>query len=43
MDLLNVIFCGYYIVKGGVGFLFFIELVEICYGVENVFDVMCNG
>ena len=38
-DLLNAIFRGYHTVKGGAGFLSLTELVEICHGAENVFDV----
>ncbi|TRY29483.1 chemotaxis protein CheA [Aliiglaciecola sp. M165] len=39
-DLLNAIFRGYHTVKGGAGFLALTELVDICHGAENVFDVM---
>lgn len=42
-DLLNAIFRGYHTVKGGAGFLSLTELVEICHGAENVFDIMRNG
>ncbi|WP_032094420.1 MULTISPECIES: chemotaxis protein CheA [unclassified Alteromonas] len=42
-NLLNAIFRGYHTVKGGAGFLSLTELVEICHGAENVFDVMRNG
>ncbi|MGS2720447.1 chemotaxis protein CheW [Paraglaciecola aestuariivivens] len=42
-DLLNAIFRGYHTVKGGAGFLSLTELVDICHGAENVFDVMRNG
>ncbi|MFT6268444.1 MAG: two-component system chemotaxis sensor kinase CheA [Alphaproteobacteria bacterium] len=42
-ELLNAIFRGYHTVKGGAGFLALTELVEICHGAENVFDVMRNG
>jgi two-component system, chemotaxis family, sensor kinase CheA len=41
--LLNAIFRGYHTVKGGAGFLSLTELVDICHGAENVFDVMRNG
>lgn len=41
--LLNAIFRGYHTVKGGAGFLSLAELVDICHGAENVFDVMRNG
>ena len=39
-NLLNAIFRGYHTVKGGAGFLSLTELVDICHGAENVFDVM---
>ena len=42
-DLLNAIFRGYHTVKGGAGFLSLTELVDICHGAENVFDIMRNG
>ena len=42
-NLLNAIFRGYHTVKGGAGFLSLTELVDICHGAENVFDVMRNG
>ncbi|TDF39501.1 chemotaxis protein CheA [Alteromonadaceae bacterium M269] len=42
-DLLNAIFRGYHTVKGGAGFLALTELVDVCHGAENVFDVMRNG
>lgn len=42
-ELLNAIFRGYHTVKGGAGFLSLGELVDICHGAENVFDVMRNG
>lgn len=42
-NLLNAIFRGYHTVKGGAGFLSLSELVDICHGAENVFDVMRNG
>ncbi len=42
-DLLNAIFRGYHTVKGGAGFLSLTELVDICHGAENVFDMMRNG
>ncbi|MFT7411749.1 MAG: two-component system chemotaxis sensor kinase CheA [Paraglaciecola sp.] len=42
-NLLNAIFRGYHTVKGGAGFLSLNELVDICHGAENVFDVMRNG
>jgi two-component system chemotaxis sensor kinase CheA len=42
-ELLNAIFRGYHTVKGGAGFLALTELVDICHGAENVFDIMRNG
>jgi two-component system chemotaxis sensor kinase CheA len=42
-ELLNAIFRGYHTVKGGAGFLALTELVDICHGAENVFDLMRNG
>lgn len=43
MELLNAIFRGFHTVKGGAGFLSLTELVEVCHGAENVFDVLRNG
>lgn len=42
-DLLNAIFRGYHTVKGGAGFLSLTELVDVCHGAENIFDLMRNG
>lgn len=42
-NLLNAIFRGYHTVKGGAGFLSLTELVDVCHGAENVFDVMRQG
>ena len=42
-DLLNAIFRGYHTVKGGAGFLALTELVDVCHGAENIFDIMRNG
>ncbi|WP_427976520.1 chemotaxis protein CheA [Agarivorans sp.] len=42
-DLLNAIFRGFHTVKGGAGFLSLTELVDVCHGAENVFDVLRNG
>lgn len=42
-DLLNAIFRGYHTIKGGAGFLALTELVDICHGAENIFDIMRNG
>ena len=41
-DLLNAIF-GDTTVKGGAGFLSLTELVDVCHGAENIFDIMRNG
>ncbi|WP_286265454.1 chemotaxis protein CheA [Thalassotalea atypica] len=42
-DLLNAIFRGFHTVKGGAGFLALTELVEVCHGAENVFDILRNN
>ncbi|AWL11296.1 Histidine kinase [Saliniradius amylolyticus] len=42
-DLLNAIFRSFHTVKGGAGFLSLTELVDICHGAENVFDILRNG
>lgn len=42
-DLLNAIFRGFHTVKGGAGFLSLTDLVDVCHGAENVFDVLRNG
>lgn len=42
-DLLNAIFRGFHTVKGGAGFLSLTELVDVCHGAENVFDILRNG
>lgn len=42
-DLLNAIFRGFHTVKGGAGFLSLTDLVDICHGAENVFDILRNG
>ncbi|PJG60625.1 chemotaxis protein CheA [Aeromonas cavernicola] len=41
--LLNAIFRGFHTVKGGAGFLSLSELVDVCHGAENVFDILRNG
>ena len=41
-DLLNAIFRGFHTVKGGAGFLALTELVDVCHGAENVFDILRN-
>jgi two-component system chemotaxis sensor kinase CheA len=42
-DLLNAIFRGFHTVKGGAGFLALHELVDVCHGAENIFDLLRNG
>ncbi len=42
-DLLNAIFRGFHTVKGGAGFLAMTELVDVCHGAENVFDILRQG
>jgi two-component system, chemotaxis family, sensor kinase CheA len=42
-DLLNSIFRGFHTVKGGAGFLALNELVDVCHGAENIFDLLRNG
>jgi two-component system chemotaxis sensor kinase CheA len=39
-DLLNAIFRGFHTVKGGAGFLALTELVDVCHGAENIFDLL---
>ncbi len=39
-DLLNAIFRGFHTVKGGAGFLALSELVDVCHGAENIFDLL---
>ncbi|MDP5459968.1 chemotaxis protein CheA [Alishewanella sp. SMS8] len=41
--LLNAIFRGFHTVKGGAGFLSLTELVDVCHGAENVFDILRTG
>ena len=41
-ELLNAIFRGFHTVKGGAGFLSLNELVDVCHGAENVFDILRN-
>ncbi len=40
IDLLNAIFRGFHTVKGGAGFLALSELVDVCHGAENIFDLL---
>ena len=42
-NLLNAIFRGFHTVKGGAGFLSLTELVDVCHGAENLFDLLRNG
>jgi len=42
-DLLNAIFRGFHTVKGGAGFLSLAELVDVCHGAENIFDLLRNN
>jgi len=42
-DLLNAIFRGFHTVKGGAGFLALSDLVDVCHGAENIFDLLRNG
>jgi len=42
-DLLNSIFRGFHTVKGGAGFLGLNELVDVCHGAENIFDLLRTG
>ncbi len=42
-DLLNSIFRGFHTVKGGAGFLSLVELVDVCHGAENIFDLLRTG
>ena len=39
-ELLNAIFRGFHTVKGGAGFLALTELVDVCHGAENIFDIL---
>ncbi len=41
-ELLNAIFRGFHTVKGGAGFLSLTELVDVCHGAENIFDILRN-
>ncbi len=42
-ELLNSIFRGFHTVKGGAGFLALNELVDVCHGAENIFDLLRTG
>jgi two-component system chemotaxis sensor kinase CheA len=39
-ELLNAIFRGFHTIKGGASFLNFSPLVELCHGVEEMFDLL---
>lgn len=39
-ELLNAIFRGFHTVKGGAGFLALNNLVDVCHGAENIFDIL---
>ena len=41
--LLNAIFRGFHTIKGGASFLNFAPLVELCHGVEELFDLLRKG
>ena len=42
-ELLNSIFRGFHTVKGGAGFLSLGDLVDVCHGAENIFDLLRTG
>lgn len=42
-ELLNAIFRGFHTIKGGASFLNFTPLVELCHGVEELFDLLRKG
>jgi two-component system chemotaxis sensor kinase CheA len=42
-ELLNAIFRGFHTIKGGASFLDFTTLVELCHGVEELFDRLRRG
>lgn len=42
-ELLNAIFRGFHTVKGGAGFLALNQLVDVCHGAENIFDILRTG
>src|SRR5579859_6894061 len=42
-ELLNAIFRGFHTIKGGASFLEFAPLVEVCHGVEELFDRLRRG
>lgn len=42
-ELVNAIFRGFHTIKGGAGFLALNELVDVCHGAENIFDILRSG
>ncbi len=42
-ELLNAIFRGFHTIKGGAGFMSLKELVDVCHGAENIFDLLRTG
>jgi len=42
-ELLNAIFRGFHTIKGGASFLNFPAMVELCHGVEEMFDLLRKG
>ncbi|NRA70752.1 MAG: chemotaxis protein CheA [Gammaproteobacteria bacterium] len=42
-ELLNAIFRGFHTIKGGAGFMALKELVDVCHGAENIFDLLRTG
>src|SRR5579883_799693 len=42
-ELLNAIFRGFHTIKGGASFLDFGPMVELCHGVEELFDLLRRG
>jgi len=39
-ELLNAIFRGFHTIKGGAGFMGLKDLVDVCHGAENIFDLL---
>ncbi|NRA54697.1 MAG: chemotaxis protein CheA [Gammaproteobacteria bacterium] len=39
-ELLNAIFRGFHTIKGGAGFMGVKDLVDVCHGAENIFDLL---
>ena len=42
-ELLNAIFRGFHTIKGGASFLDFTPMVELCHGLEELFDLLRRG